>query len=68
MLLSDGITEASPTAHDLFGKDRLTNVVCEHQHKSAEELVTEITDACRKHLRGHPQQDDMTIIVIKKLA
>jgi CheY-like chemotaxis protein len=60
---SDGITETSNPAGNMFGRDRLKNIFVEN--KQSENLFYEIHEALINFLAGANQQDDMTLIEIK---
>jgi len=71
VLYTDGITEAvDPTsemiADDLFGVERLVDVVRENSGKSAREIQSAILDAIANHTNNAPQFDDITLVVIKR--
>ena len=52
----------------LFGEERLIDVVAEHRHGTAAEIVAGITAAVKKHTGTQPQYDDITLIVVKRNA
>ncbi len=62
---TDGITEAMNADSDLFGEDRLANLVQEHGHLPAEELRERILREIDAFVAGAPQHDDMTMILLK---
>ncbi|MCA9122233.1 MAG: SpoIIE family protein phosphatase [Planctomycetales bacterium] len=69
LLFTDGITESHPRdAHDrLYGEDRLLSLVRDHQHLSSAELARQIIDAAREFALPDPPEDDMTVVVAKRL-
>ena len=64
---TDGIWEARNPAGEMFGKDALRLVIRENAQRSAEEISTAITDALRAFCDTHPQEDDVTLVVLKML-
>ena len=60
---SDGITETSNPAGNMFGRGRLENIFVEN--KQSDNLFYEIHEALINFLAGANQQDDMTLIEIK---
>lgn len=67
ILLTDGITEAhAPPDRDLFGTDRLRTAVTGCAGADADSILHTITGAVDAWLHGHPQHDDMSIIVARR--
>ena len=66
VIYSDGITEAVNGAGELFGEERLINVVSEHRGIPAAKLVERIILAVKTFAGSTPQADDITLIVIKR--
>jgi sigma-B regulation protein RsbU (phosphoserine phosphatase) len=71
VLYTDGITEAADpssemVSDDLFGTERLLDVVRENSSKSAREIQAAILDAIANHTKNAPQFDDITLVVIKR--
>ena len=65
LLFTDGITEATDREGNLFGEERLRRVLRSHRDASAEDILNHIRDAIRTFIRGTPQADDMTMVVVK---
>jgi sigma-B regulation protein RsbU (phosphoserine phosphatase) len=65
---SDGVSEAMNGNHEQFGEERLQSLVLEHKDRSAEEIIDTIVKEVRKHAGAHPQSDDITMMVIKRVA
>lgn len=67
ILLTDGITEAhAPPVRDLFGNDRLRAAVAATRGGDADGILAAIVAAVDAWLAGHPQHDDMSIIVARR--
>ena len=64
---SDGVTEAMNPMEDHFGEPRLQELIMEHRHLAAAEIIDTIITDVRKHAGVYPQSDDITIMVIKRL-
>jgi serine phosphatase RsbU (regulator of sigma subunit) len=64
VLHTDGITECSDPAGELFGDDRLHDVLREVVGSSAGEVVAAIDAAVEAHAAGEPQQDDVTVVAL----
>jgi sigma-B regulation protein RsbU (phosphoserine phosphatase) len=64
---TDGIWETENPQGESFGKSRLKEIIRQQKNKSSEEIVQAITEALAIHRDTAPQQDDVTMVVIKKL-
>jgi len=64
---TDGIWEARDTEGEMFGKDRLREILTASAENSAEEIHNKIVEAVRNHRKSRPQEDDVTLVVIKAL-
>ena len=64
-LISDGIYEYENEAGELFGMDRVVQVIKEHGHRPMAELVTAMYDAAGEFGGTAPQLDDITIVFVK---
>ncbi|MGH8491659.1 MAG: SpoIIE family protein phosphatase [Moraxellaceae bacterium] len=63
LLCTDGIDEAMSPVHELFGLERLQQVVKEFQDDSAAGLGEQVLQAVRAHAAEEPQSDDITLMV-----
>ena len=66
VVFSDGITEAVDTDDDEFGEDRLAGLVAGHKGDTSAQLIDRVIEAVRNHAGGHPQADDMTMVVVRR--
>jgi len=62
---TDGIWEAHNTSGEMFGADRLQQVIQTHANLSAQEMLEAVVDAVTKFTGSQPQEDDLTLVVIK---
>jgi phosphoserine phosphatase RsbU/P len=62
---TDGIWEAEDDQAEMFGKERLRELMRIHRDSSAREILQTITDALTEFRRTAPQQDDITLVVVK---
>jgi sigma-B regulation protein RsbU (phosphoserine phosphatase) len=65
VLFTDGITEAMNPTADLFGEDRLQELVADHGHLPSDDLRDYIVREVEAFAGGADQHDDMTMILIK---
>ncbi len=69
LLLSDGIVEAMSAERELFGFDRLADIVRGlGPHQDAYGILTSVLEAVGRHSAGADQHDDMTLVVVRVLA
>ncbi|MBN2586337.1 MAG: SpoIIE family protein phosphatase [Candidatus Fermentibacteraceae bacterium] len=67
-LISDGIFEQADRNGDQFGVERTLEVINGHGDRSMDDLVKEIHGAVVSHAGGTLQDDDMTIVLVKREA
>lgn len=72
VLYTDGIVEShpegtDPTVENLYGLDRLCDVVSRHWHLSAEEIRWSVIDDVTRHMgRKNKIDDDLTLVILKQ--
>ncbi len=66
LIYSDGISEAMNERKEEFGDKRLQEIVQHNSGDSARELIDKIIAAANLHFGNASQNDDMTIIIIKR--
>ena len=62
---SDGVTEATNSSNELFGDDRLKDLVQRNIDLSAEQLKDRVMREVLEFTHGVPQGDDITVVVLK---
>jgi phosphoserine phosphatase RsbU/P len=68
VLYSDGVSEAQNPSGEEFGVDRLCEVIKQHVDKPACRLRDRIEDALSKFSNNTPAGDDITFVIVKRLA
>ena len=66
ILYTDGVTEALDAHGDEFGLERMIQSVRASASEGAQGVINRLTDDVRDFVGGHPQHDDITLIVIRK--
>jgi len=68
-MLTDGFTEAMNTREEIFGAERVEEVVRDGaiDGLAPRAIIERLTAAVRTYATGVPQHDDMTIVVVKAL-
>ena len=65
VLYSDGLTEAENTRVELFGEDRLQDILERSQSASADALIQEILASVEIFKEGADPHDDLTLLVLQ---
>jgi sigma-B regulation protein RsbU (phosphoserine phosphatase) len=65
-LLSDGIYEYRDASDQEFGEQRVLEILRTHHDKSAVEISTMLFAAVREFAGNAPQEDDMTVVLVKR--
>ena len=68
LLLSDGIYEYADAEGLLFGRDRVEQVVRDHAGDTPAELANRLMAAVRAHAPGVAQDDDITLVLLRRDA
>jgi sigma-B regulation protein RsbU (phosphoserine phosphatase) len=63
---TDGITEPENEFGEMFGEDRLTEVVVKNFDRDAREIITVVMDSVRQWTGSPELQDDMTLLVARR--
>jgi len=66
LLYTDGITEAADEHRQLFGEQRLINLLRLHKSKSPKEICQYILQEVQTYSRNAEYSDDRTLVVIKR--
>ena len=64
---TDGVEETMSVSRDMFGEERLTELVARMRDKDAESVLREVEGALQEHSGGASNEDDLTMIAIKLL-
>ena len=65
---SDGISEAENLKGEEFSEERLTTLVENRRTLPPVEIVQHVNSVLNDHCRGTSQQDDITLVVLKRTA
>jgi sigma-B regulation protein RsbU (phosphoserine phosphatase) len=66
LLYTDGVTEAMNEHGQEFGMDRLQEVLFDHRHLSAAELISKLESTIHQFVAESPSFDDIAIVVAKR--
>jgi len=67
-LISDGFFEAANRAGEQFGKHRIEELIRSRHREPLDEIRSELCDAVRDFAGDGPQEDDMTIVLVRRDA
>jgi sigma-B regulation protein RsbU (phosphoserine phosphatase) len=67
VLTTDGVLEAHNQNGDMFGKDRFKAIIRQNAELTADGIRTAIIEAVENFRQGAPQEDDITLVVLKFL-
>jgi sigma-B regulation protein RsbU (phosphoserine phosphatase) len=65
ILFTDGITEAKNLSDDEFSDERFESFLLNLSSESSDEIIKLIENEISEFTSGHPQSDDITLIVIR---
>lgn len=68
LLITDGFFEWQNAKEEEFGAERLAAVVGQFSDCDPEVIIAELYDAVLKFSQGTPQKDDLTAVLIKRVA
>ena len=68
LLITDGFFEWENPAQEQFGTERLGEVLRTFDDRQPEVIIAELYDSVVKFSQGTPQKDDLTAVLIKRLA
>jgi serine phosphatase RsbU (regulator of sigma subunit)/anti-sigma regulatory factor (Ser/Thr protein kinase)/transposase len=63
---TDGVTEAMNPEREQFGEERFLDAIRRYGEKTADEFVKCVQDEIDTFTKGHPQNDDITLLVIQE--
>lgn len=65
ILVTDGIYEATNRAGEMFGKERLKDIVRKNSKATAKSILDQIVKEHFKFTSGVPSADDITVVIVK---
>ncbi len=66
LMYTDGATEAMNKKYDLFGKERLCQILIKNKSATALEIQSAISNAISNFIGSTEPSDDITLVVLKK--
>jgi len=65
VLYTDGITEAENARQEMYGEDRLREIIRAAAAESSQEMINRILESVRAFSGDYPQSDDITLMIIR---
>ena len=65
LIYTDGLNEAENPEKQLFGNDRLLNMIAQLTNATSEEVVNQLKAAVEEHRAGADQNDDLTLLCLR---
>lgn len=62
---TDGITEAQNLDGDFCGQQKREELLLASRHKAPQQIIEDILNKLTEFVNGHPQRDDMTLVVMR---
>ncbi|MDA9858483.1 SpoIIE family protein phosphatase [Rubripirellula sp.] len=67
VLMTDGIAEAAAPSGGDYGNERALDLLQKHRDRDVGEMVQALRDDLTNFVGSHPQLDDMTIVLVKRV-
>jgi sigma-B regulation protein RsbU (phosphoserine phosphatase) len=67
VFFTDGITEPENEYGEMFGEERLSDLVARNAHRSEDEIMNLVLESVRGFARAGEAQDDMTILLARRV-
>jgi sigma-B regulation protein RsbU (phosphoserine phosphatase) len=66
LVYSDGLTEARDQQEEMFGQERLLQIIQQEAPSGSNALQQKLLQAIEEFTQGLPQTDDITFIIVEK--
>jgi serine phosphatase RsbU (regulator of sigma subunit) len=67
VVYSDGLTDAHNPREEMFGEERLLNIIHQEAPSGSQALERKLLQAIGEFTQGTPQMDDITFVVVEKV-
>ncbi|MFN3695418.1 MAG: PP2C family protein-serine/threonine phosphatase, partial [Ignavibacterium sp.] len=64
---TDGITEAMNKSEEEYSDERMISFLQDNYHLQSETFINDLVNDIKSHTNNHPQSDDITALILKKL-
>jgi sigma-B regulation protein RsbU (phosphoserine phosphatase) len=66
LVYSDGLTDAESESGEMFGEERVKDLVVEHAREGADQLNQALLTSVEEWTKGRTQTDDITLIIAER--
>lgn len=66
LFYTDGLTESRNKENEMFGKERVKNIIRSSYAKDSQSIMEDIIDAFKEFTKGVKRDDDITVVVMKR--
>jgi sigma-B regulation protein RsbU (phosphoserine phosphatase) len=66
VIYTDGIAEAMNSKGEMFGEQRLSEILQANRQEASTKIIDTVFDAVKKFAGAAPQSDDITMVVVKR--
>ena len=67
VFFTDGITEPENEYGEMFGEERLADLVLRNAHRGEDEIIALVLESVRRFARAGETQDDMTLLLARRV-
>jgi sigma-B regulation protein RsbU (phosphoserine phosphatase) len=67
VMFTDGVTEPENEYGEMFGEDRLVDLIARNAHRSEEQIIETVLTSVHQWTASEELQDDMTILVARRI-
>jgi sigma-B regulation protein RsbU (phosphoserine phosphatase) len=67
VVYSDGLTDAENQQNEMFGEERLLQIIQQEAPTGSDALEQKLLKAIEEFTQGMPQMDDITFVIIERL-
>lgn len=67
VIYTDGVTEAFNSSAVMFDDARLLECLGSAAGRPADAVASTVLESVRRHAAGHPQSDDLTVVVVRRI-
>ena len=68
VMLSDGLPEASNEKQEMYDYDRIKELISKNHTKEPKEIKKQLFDSLNLWINGGVPDDDVTLVIVKKVA
>jgi len=67
VFFTDGVTEPENEYGEMYGEDRLVDLIAKNSHRTEEQIIELVLESVREWTASEELQDDMTILLARRV-